>query len=313
MYKNIIVLTASLLALCQPSLALPRRVIDTDFPDPALLETKDGFYAFATTGNGVNAQIAFSKDFKKWELQRGKDALPGPFPSGSWIADHPALWAPDVVKLDDNSYVMYFSAAPKSSPRGHCVGVATSKSAMGPYIPKDKPLACPLDKGGAIDPSGVLDGNTRYVVYKIENMKLGTPIMLQELQSDGITPKGDPIQLIKRDDSDGPLIEAPSIAKGKDGTYYLTFSSHVFNTKGYDVKYATAPKVTGPYTRAKKELLKTGDPGTAGPLAGPGGSDFSEDGTKILFHVLRNGQDAKNGRALYAADVVLDEKKITVS
>lgn len=37
-------------------------------------------YAFATTGNGVNVQVATSPDFVSWERLSGTDALPGPFP-----------------------------------------------------------------------------------------------------------------------------------------------------------------------------------------------------------------------------------------
>lgn len=64
--------------------------------------------------------------------------------------------------------------------------------------------------------------------------------MLQALEVDGVTPTGDPVQLIDRDEVDGPLIEAPSMAD-VGGTYYLTFSSNYYNTLYYDISYATGP------------------------------------------------------------------------
>lgn len=56
----------------------------------------DGYYAFATGGNGVNVQVATSPDFAAWERLSGTDALPGPFPA--WAAGSPAIWTPDVIQ-----------------------------------------------------------------------------------------------------------------------------------------------------------------------------------------------------------------------
>lgn len=213
---------------------------------------------------------------------------------------------------------MYFSAAPKESDRQHCIAVGLSSSPEGPYAPEDSPLACNLDQGGSIDPSGFQDADgTRYVVYKIDgNNKAdpSTPLMLQLLKSDGVTPDGNPKKLLDRDESDGPLVEAPSIVL-RDGTYYLTYSSHMFNTKDYDVRYATAPSVTGPYTKAKGQLLKTGDlTGAGDELMAPGGSDFSEDGKKIVFHAFKNNTGGINaGRAMFMADISLSKGKITIN
>ena len=90
-------LAASLLSLLsQQCFATPVRVLDTDFPDPSLIHSDDGYYSFATAGNGVHVQLATSPDFKSWKLLDGYDPVPGPFPD--WIADKPQIWAPDVIK-----------------------------------------------------------------------------------------------------------------------------------------------------------------------------------------------------------------------
>ena len=73
-----------------------KRVLDTDFPDPCVIKTDAGYYAFGTAGNGVNVQVARSEDFSSWELLSDTDALPGPFPD--WVASEPNTWAPDVIK-----------------------------------------------------------------------------------------------------------------------------------------------------------------------------------------------------------------------
>lgn len=91
--RGISLLVASALSV----FAAPVRVLNTDFPDPSLIRSDNGWYSFATAGNGVQVQVATSSDFKTWELLKGHDAIPGPFPD--WTKkDNPQVWAPDVIK-----------------------------------------------------------------------------------------------------------------------------------------------------------------------------------------------------------------------
>ncbi|KAG2420243.1 hypothetical protein HFD88_005044 [Aspergillus terreus] len=315
-------LIASILGLAVVHAAEPWKILDVDFPDPAVIQTDDGYYAFGTNSGGINAQVARSTDFQSWTLLDGVDALPGPFPG--WVAESgsPSVWAPDVIQRDDGTFVMYYSATARNSTK-HCIGAATSPSAQGPYTPEANALACPLAQGGAIDASGFQDDDgTRYVVYKVDGNSLNTgddlhptPIMLQKLAADAITPVGDATQLIDRDEADGPLVEAPSLVK-HDDTYYLSFSSNMFNTMYYDMSWATASAITGPWTKAAgpgAPLLSSGDPSSAGPLGGPGGADFRADGAAILFHAFNNGKDTAQGRGVWAANIELAEGKITLA
>jgi hypothetical protein len=195
--------------------------------------------------------------------------------------------------------VMYYTDALAGRPGSHCVGAATSKTIMGPYTPLEYPWACPdpATMGGAIDPDGFYDVSTgkRYVTYKVDGNSIGhggscnnavapivpTPILLQEVGPDGITNIGGPIPILDRDDSDGPLIEAPSLHRSDEGIYFLFFSSNCFTTPLYDTSYATATNIAGPYTKTNRPLLITGD----GPdLVGPGGLDIIHGGTSVLFH-----------------------------
>jgi beta-xylosidase len=83
-----------------------------------------------------------------------------------------------------------------------------SDTILGPYTSAETTIAYPLDKGGAIDPSGFTDtdGKKHYVMYKVDGNSLGdggmcgnndhshsTPLMLQPLKDDGISPIGDPV------------------------------------------------------------------------------------------------------------------------
>lgn len=200
----------------------------------------------------------------------------------------------------------------------HCLGAAVSNGTnpLGPYQPEDKPLACPKKKGGAIDPSPFRDvDGTLYVVYKVDENSIGhggncdntkepilpVPIMLQKLESDGVTPVGDPVEILNINSSDGPLVEAPDIIRTEQGMYYLFFSSNCYSNPAYDVKFAWSQSLQGPYTRAPRPLLQTGDYG----LRSPGGADISSDGKKMAFHAYCSETD----RCMYVAaiDIRLNE------
>src|ERR1700761_1621000 len=66
--------------------------IPANFPDPALINANNNWYAFGTNNGKFNVQIARSGDFNSWAVLE-KDALPTlpPWASGS-------VWAPDVIQ-----------------------------------------------------------------------------------------------------------------------------------------------------------------------------------------------------------------------
>ncbi|KIX10520.1 uncharacterized protein Z518_01603 [Rhinocladiella mackenziei CBS 650.93] len=274
-------------------------LVEVNFPDPAIIYVDGVSYAFATNNKGVggemiHVQVATSTDNQTWAMMDHYDALPQ---VAAWETGA-RVWAPDVVQLDDGSFVLYYSDELSSSPLHHCVGAATSKTVLGPYVPLDQPFACPDPnaKGGAIDPDGFHDSSTnkRYVVYKVDGNSIGhggscgntvapivpTPLVLQEVGPDGVSLVGDAVQILDRDDLDGPLIEAPSLHRSDEGIYFLFFSSNCFTTPKYDVSYATATNIRGPYTKSGRPLLVTSD----ADLVGPGGLDIIKGGGLIVFH-----------------------------
>ncbi|GAB7351351.1 hypothetical protein MBLNU459_g2035t1 [Dothideomycetes sp. NU459] len=300
--------------------------IIANFPDPTIVQHNGTWYAFATNNAaGIleqpnnqssyeygrsNVQLAVSDDFDKWTLLNyTHDPLPT---AGDWAnrnitnttegpVSRSNVWAPAILQRpSDGKFVLYYAAAAKDRGRTHCVGAAVSNtsSPAGPYIPLDTPLACPVDKGGAIDPAPYIDTDgSIYVAWKVDGNNIGhggscgntvpplvpTPIMLQKMKEDGTTADGEAIQILDRDDSDGPLVEAPAFARTDDGRYFLFFSSGCTRNPSYDVKYAYADNITGPYTRAQYPLLKTGDWG----LLAPGSVDIArtDNGTyEMAFH-----------------------------
>jgi hypothetical protein len=160
--------------------------------------------------------------------------------------------------------------------------------------------------GGAIDAAGFQDvDGSRYVVYKVDGNSLAgggpcgnggiirrpTPIYLVKVGPDGIKPAGRPVELLDRTDRDGPLIEAPSLARLSDGSYALFYSSNCWNSDNYDISWARATSVTGPYTRMYT-LLKSGMLG----LKSPGGASMASDGRHMVFHAHYG-----EGRAMFAS------------
>ena len=211
---------------------------------------------------------------------------------------------------------MYFGATLKGSKaQTHCVGTALSSTITGPYTPSSQIFACPGSDGGAIDPDGFRDvDGSRYVTYKVDGNARGnggicgntnyprhsTPLMLQKVASDGITPIGGPIQLLDRDDNDGPLIEAPSLTR-IGGKYYLFFSSNCYDSPQYDTSFAVSDSIAGPYTKRGPLFLS----GRMGGLVAPGGADVSPDGRFLVFHA-----GDVNSRYMYTARLSFDGREV---
>ena len=217
---------------------------------------------------------------------------------------------------DDGSFVMYYTASTANDSALHCTAAATASSVMGPYTPMgDEPWECSEEMGGAIDPSGFRDNDgTRYVTFKIDGNSIGhggacnngvapiipTPIMLQQVQSDGVTKVGPAFTILMNEPSDGPLVEAPSLIRSSGGNYTLFYSSNCFTSTAYDVAYATAPNITGPYTRAGSLFTSTVG------MVSPGSADIDADGKHLVFH-----SNSPNGRALFTATVDVTGSKVT--
>ncbi|KAG6836551.1 hypothetical protein H0H93_006858 [Arthromyces matolae] len=252
----------------------------------------------------------------------GDDALPT---VGAWVYKaNPAVWAPMVIQIADGSFVLYYAATSAADSTAHCVGVATSSTVKGPYTPLSDAFACHLDLGGAIDPAGHHhpDGSL-YVAYKVDGNNRGnggtcnngvppiksTPIMLQQVAADGYTKIGDEVQILDRDDGDGPLIEAPSLVY-VDGVWFLFFSSGCFSETTYDLSYAYATSVTGPYTKARAPIAPLLVSGTDG-LKAPGSACAAKDGSKIVFHAWL-GDSISGGRGMWTAVPSISGTSITL-
>ena len=229
-------------------------VLDTDFPDPAVIRAPDGFYyAYATQserdGKWVNIQLARSADLVGW--QHLGDALPA---KPGWAAKTQDFWAPHVERHGD-TYYMYYSAKPdaalKDDKRGLCLGVATAGGPLGPFVDMGKPLQCG-DGFVNIDPMSFDDPATgKRLLYWGSGFQ---PIKVQELGPDRLSfaPGSKAVDLIPVMKNDPlkyrELIEgAWVIARG--GYYYLFYSGNNCCGKNahYAVLVARSRSATGPF------------------------------------------------------------------
>ncbi|KAG6914607.1 hypothetical protein DXG01_016363 [Tephrocybe rancida] len=228
------------------------------------------------------------------------------------------------MQVADGSFVMYYTAASSIDSPKHCIGVATSTTVRGPYNPQADAFVCNSDLGGVLDPAGHRhpDGGF-YVVYGTNGLALGhgglcnnavppiqpTPIKLQQVAADGFTKVGDEVQILDRDVSDGPSISAPSLIYVA-GVWFLFFSSACNTDATYDLSYATAFAVTGPYTRAGSSnapLLLTGMHG----MKAPGSACFEADGSKMVFSAWL-GNDIGGGRGMWTGIPSISGTNVTL-
>ena len=281
-----------------PPSSFKNPVIQSDFPDPDVLQVGKTYYAYATNAAGANVQVARSNDLVHWDML--KDAMPAlpPWaqPGGSFV------WAPSVIQLG-NKYVMYYTARDMQSNK-QCVGVAVSDKPEGKF--KDQSnhaLVCQADEGGTIDPSPLLDGGKLYLYFKNDGNCCGrtTYLYAQQLTADGLSVTGKPTRLVSNDNSwEGSVVEAPDMFK-HNGKYYLFFSANDYSGVHYAVGYARCQTAVGPCTEAAENPILASQTTHQPLVIGPGGETVFQVGnqTWMVYHVWDVAPDGTRGDSRY--------------
>lgn len=288
----IAVLTAFSVCPQAAAASAPRLMIDRDFPDPDVVKTAGGYFAYSTsTGSGRIPLASATSPEGPWRI--AGDAL-GAVPA--WAKPDGGFWAPDVTQLADGTFVLYFAAA-QTVGGEICLGAATAPKPEGPFTPAgDRPLVCVPEDHGDIDPQTFVDADgTRYLFYKSDGAASGAPaaIWAQKLQADGRTLSGPRTEVLRADlTSEKAVVEAPSVVKTAS-RYLLFYSADTFQSSGYHTGYASAPTPTGPYVKADAQFLSTDLLG--GKVDAPGGADVVDG--HIYFHGWLAG--GRTARGLY--------------
>jgi len=253
-------------------------VYDHDFPDPFVLKVGDTYYAYATNGAGKQVQTLTSKDLVHWTP--GADALPTPAKAWAHVG---ATWAPEVIHLDNGTYVLYYTS-------GRCIGRAVAKRPLGPFVDdSQQPLVCQLRQGGSIDASPFRDGSALYLVWKNDGNSIGqkTIIWSQRLSGDGLRLIGRRARLETNDRPwEASVVEGPMLWQ-HDGRLYLFYSGNDYTSSSYAVGYATCRSPLGPCTdAAENPILRS-----ACRASGPGHNALIEvrNQTWIVYHAWLPG------------------------
>lgn len=206
-----------------------------------------------------------SDDLTQWNFE--KIVVPRGEPD-VWY--HRRFWAPEIQKIGGKYYATFNASNPDAGFPGQHIGYAVADKVAGPYtvVTKEKPITNGNDLTFFEDDDGsvwAFWNRGHEFGIGLAQIDLATGTFLTEPKSaihpakvdlafDGdnkpVMEKaydGRPVQKVaKYYEWDSIGIEGAYVIKRGD-TYYLFYSSW---TRGYEIGYATAPAVTGPWTKA---------------------------------------------------------------
>jgi beta-xylosidase len=280
-----------------------------DTPDPQTIRVGDTWYLFHTNADGRNVPVLTSPDLVTWTP--AGDALPE---LPAW-ADAGKTWAPEVIALAEDRYLLYYTVAGRESGR-QCLGRAVASAPQGPYRDDaDAPLVCQAELGGAIDASPFRDTDgSLWLLWKNDGNAIGTDTWLwsQRLSADGLTLTGEPVKLLKQTEAwEGSLVEGPFLGR-RDGKLFLFFAANAYDRSSYAEGYAVCETPAGPCVKAAENPILASNE----VASGPGHASMVEhDGrTWLLYHAWPPGSEGAvdPGRQLWLDEVTWEGGRPTV-
>ena len=286
-----------------------------DLADPFVLAqigpVKRRLFVYGTNIPGDNVPVLYSTTVLRSE--RIEEALPA-LPAWS---EPGAVWAPSVLAPDDRPLVLYYVTTDRASGR-QCISSAIGHDPKGPFEDTSTaPFVCPIDLGGAIDPSVFVDGSgAPHLLWKSDGNCCGLPTRLftQPLSADGRQLTGPPVELLTADQPwEGGVVEAPAMVEA-GGATFLFYSGNAWNSAAYAIGYATCAGPEGPCTKPVDGPWL----GSSDTVAGPGSAELFVDGDdrlRMVFSAWTDGKvgyDAGGFRSLFTVGVdVVDGQPVT--
>jgi beta-xylosidase len=275
-------------------------VIRTDAPDPQAIRVGDTWYLFHTNAGGRNVPVLTSPDLVDWT--EAGDALPE---LPAW-ADPGKTWAPEVIQLAPDRFVLYYTAAGREAGR-QCVGRAVASAPAGPYRDDSTaPLICQAEQGGSIDASPFRDDDgSLWLLWKNDGNAIGvdTWIWVQRLSADGLRLVGEPTRPLKQTEPwEGALVEGPFFHR-QDGRLYLFFAANAYDKDVYAEGYAVCESPTGPCVKAAENPILRSTEAASGP--GHASMVVKDGRTWLLYHAWPPGQEGATdpGRQVWLDEV----------
>lgn len=275
-----------------------------DLADPYVLSINQAIgqrlFVYGTQTADANLPVLTSRGvFRSEEIGDALPQLP------AWSTPG-GVWAPGVHSTRDRQ-VLYYTTTDATSGL-QCISTAVADDPRGPFVDRStRPLVCPVDLGGAIDPSPFVDTDgTAYLLWKNDGNCCGVPtrIFSQALSNDGLTLTGAAIEILASDQPwEGSVIEAPAMVR-HEGTYYLFYSGNAWNTSDYAIGYAICTDVQIPCDKPLDQPWLA----SSERVAGPGGLELfrdREDELRAVFHGWAGavGYDDGGVRSLFTVGI----------
>ena len=243
--------------------AIEKTFEDVSVHDPAIVDGGDGYYYIF----GSHLAVAKTKDLMNWTyvnqgIKNENDVIPNVYSvmkeAFEWSHSN-TFWAPDVVKLNDGKYHMYYCNCQGDSPVS-CLGTAVSDAVAGPYVNEGIMLKSGMtadqpSEDGDIYQAAEAPNTVDPVVFYDQEGRLW---MIYGSYSGGIFVKEmDPQTGLALEPGYGKKllggdhlrIEAPYIIYNQDTGYYYMFLSFggLDSDGGYNVRVCRSKTPDGPY------------------------------------------------------------------
>ena len=298
-------------------------IYDGNFADPFALRTPNTLYIYASSSGpsrnnpAANVPVIGLARNNGFAGQFLGDALPN---LPKWTV--PGFqWGPSVWARPDGTYVLYYStpatiplgclATPPATGCVHaaagetsaaCISRATATNPAGPFSDNSSaPFICPIDQGGAIDPSVFVSSDgTAFLLWKSDGDCCHKPTVIysQQLSADGLSTVGPPHPMIGATQPwEGGLVEGPSMIE-ENNDFWLFYSANTWGNSHYGIGLARCASAIGPCTKPLDHSWLA----TNGIDRGPGGQEFYTTGPLVWMvrHSLAPGQSGNSAqRGLY--------------
>lgn len=245
-----------------PGSELPPYFEDVSVHDPAILEADGRYYVF-----GSHLAAARSDDLLRWDAIADGVNPRNPLFDNVLVelretldwAETDTLWAPDVIRLGDGRYYMYYNACRGDSPRS-ALGLAVADRPEGPYrnqgiLLRSGMWGLPSEDGriydarvhpNTVDPDVFFDAQRR--LWMVYGSYSGGIFILRLDPATGrpLPRQGYGKRLIGGNHA---RIEAPAIAYDPRSRWYYLFTSFggLAADGGYNVRVARSRTPDGPY------------------------------------------------------------------
>lgn len=246
-----------------PALAAQVKFKNVAVHDPSIMRAEDGRYYIY----GSHMQAAWSDDLVNWKLFSKLDKCTlqpqyaVEFKEALTWAQTGTFWAPDVIRLADGRYYMYYCTCEGSQPLA-ALGVAVSDSPEGPFeniqilLRSGEPGYDATVYPNAIDPNVFFDasGERLYMVYGSYS---GGIYLLELDPATGLILEGQEPYGIHLLGGNHSCIEAPYIVYHPQTAYYYLFLSFggLEVNDGYNIRVCRSKSVEGPYEDAAGQMM----------------------------------------------------------